>query len=107
MGDYDDWYGMTSRGCEVWEEDYATFSDSPLDWSGSWIMEVDRSTGIGYVNGVSKEICESAIAKHAGLDIVVDSTSFKHGTIEGFQANYYKNLKGGYRIDFRFTKKET
>ena len=98
-------YGMTGQGCEVWEKYCTIFSEGPPDWSKSWTMDVDYTTGVGYVNGTSREVCESAIAKHAQPDIVIDTSSFKHTSIEGFKAKYYKKLKGGHRIDFRFQKK--
>jgi hypothetical protein len=105
MVESDDWYGMTSRGCEVWEKYCAIFSDGPPDWCKSWTINTDYKTGDGYAIGVSKEVCESAIATKIGSDIIVDPSTFKHSAIEAFHAKYYKEIKGGHRIDFCFTKK--
>jgi hypothetical protein len=102
MGEYDDWFGMTNQGCEVWEKHCTTFSYDPVDWSEMYTRHLYLKTGRGYVEGVSKEICESAIAE-TSPGIVIDSTSFKHSSIEGFDAKYYKRIKGGHRIDFCFT----
>ena len=106
--DYENWFGMTATGCEVWETHCAIFSYDPPDWSQSYTLQTSYATGEGYVCGLSKEICESIIAREIGesADIVIDPQSFKHRSIEEFQAKYYKKFKGGYCIDFRFTKKD-
>ncbi len=105
MAKFENYYGMTTEGSAIWEEHTRMYSDEPIDWSKSWTLDVDHKTLKGHVCGTNRQVCESALAKHAGTDIVVDVSTLRHSSIDGFDAKYYKKIKGGHRIDFTFTIK--
>ena len=100
------WYGMTELGCQLWERLATTFGDGPPDWSVAWVINFDLQAGRGSAVGVTKEVCESALRKHVRRDIVIDPSSFVHHPVPSFRAKYYKDIVGGHRIDFRFSRAE-
>ncbi len=92
------WFGLTAAGCLEWE----TNADPPIDWSDMWRYNIDLQNMVGYIEGVSKDVCMRKLSQHNFHDkLDVDMGTLVHSSIKEFRAKYYKCLPGGHRIDFK------
>jgi hypothetical protein len=97
------WFGLTARGCEAWENQSVEFSGEPTTWSAVWFVFDSRQEGVGYVEGVSREVCVEGLKRvhpDSWEDKITDKC-IEEKPIAGFHAEYYKYIEGGYRIDYK------
>ncbi len=102
------WFGMIEKGVLLWEKYYTVFSGEINDWSESWRGKFDAQTGQGgYVDGASRQVCLAALDRIDGQNKLwyIDRESLDEAEIDGFQAKYYKYLKGWHRISFKMKKR--
>jgi hypothetical protein len=97
------WFGMTARGVEAWERFATEFDSEPPDWSRAYAYCFDFAALRGYCDGVSREVCLSAIRNSPNHAAVREET-FRFESIDSFNAKYYKRIKGGFRVSFDLTK---
>ena len=103
------WFGLTQSGAKYWEESAKRYSDVPVDWSRAWSSRLSYEKQEGYVEGTSLEVCFSAIDelnqnKYRNKEWLIDTNTFIHSEIQGFQATYFKYIEGGHRISFKLKK---
>ena len=96
------WFGMTARGAEAWERCAKEFDSEPPDWSRAYACCFDFATLRGHCDGVSREVCLSAIRNSRDHAAVREET-FRFESIDSFNAKYYKRIKGGVRVSFDLT----
>lgn len=100
------WFGLTNSGCAAWEACSERYGGEPIDWSSSWTSSYSLKNLQGHVDGASVEVCLEALDKILPHDKEweIDRESLGEMPIEGFDAKYYKHIKGGHRIKFRIKK---
>jgi hypothetical protein len=97
------WFGMTARGAETWEHSATEFGSKPPDWSRAYSCSFDFAASRGHCDGVSREVCLSAIRSCPDHAAVLEET-FQFESIDSFSAKYYKRIEGGFRISFDLIK---
>jgi hypothetical protein len=97
------WFGMTARGADAWEQSATEFGYEPPDWSRAYSCSFDFAASRGHCDGVSREVCLSAIRSSPDRAAVREET-FQFESIDSFSAKYYKRIEGGVRVSFHLTK---
>jgi hypothetical protein len=97
------WFGMTARGAEAWEHSATEFGSEPPDWSRAYSCTFDFAASRGHCDGVSREVCLSAIRSSRDHAAVCEET-FRFESIDSFSAKYYKRIEGGVRVSFDLIK---
>jgi hypothetical protein len=102
------WFGLTDKGCKYWEEYAPTYSGGPIDWSQCWVGHLDYEHKNGHVDGISLKGCLQGLKRiDTEKDWQVDRTTLTTLVIAGFQATYYKYIKGGCRVSFKLKKRRS
>ena len=108
---WDDFIGMTPKGCEEWEKHFLEFNNQLPDWSDYYCINYNDQT----IQSLSKDICYEELDSLKSYYLnrendpdegyfIIDS--YLHTKINGFQATYYKYLEGGHCIKFTLKPQE-
>ena len=97
------WFGMTAFGADAWERFATEFGSEPPDWSRAYACSFDFTAARGHCDGVSREVCLTAIRSSRDHAAVREET-FRFDSIDSFSAKYYKRIEGGVRVSFDLTK---
>jgi hypothetical protein len=97
------WFGMTPRGADAWEHSATEFGSEPPDWSRAYSCSFHFAASRGHCDGVSREVCLSAIRSSRDHAAVREET-FQFESIDSFSAKYYKRIEGGVRVSFDLIK---
>lgn len=100
------WFGLAPKGVEFWEGNTIQYGGEPIDWSKSWITKINYNNNTGYLIGTTHEVCQEAleIISIEYEDIHINKSSLKTEPVAEFQAKYYKTLKNGYKLSFKFQR---
>lgn len=100
------WFGLTSEGVKLWEDNALKFSGSEIEWKNAWSASLDYKNGVGFMCGKTREICELFLKDHFNKEkeIILDESSLEYTTIEKFKVKYYKTINDGVKLSFRFKK---
>lgn len=98
------WFGLTEKGCNAWERNSQKYNGEPVDWSLSWRSCFSPEEG-GYIEGISEKVCIQVLKDYLRQNpLKINWRSIAHKNIKGFQAKYYKFIRGGHRIDFKLKR---
>jgi len=101
------WFGLTDKGCEAWEKHSVEFCGEPIIWKNAW-RSYETSEGISYIVGVNKTVCIEGLKQvHPdSWEEKITDKLIEEQSIDGFNATYYKYIKGGYRIKYKLNKSD-
>lgn len=97
------WFGMSASGADAWEQSATEFGSERPDWSCAYSCSFDFAASRGHCDGVSREVCLSAIRSSRDHAAVREETS-RFENIDSFSAKYYKRIEGGLRVSFDLIK---
>lgn len=101
------WYGITETGSEFWEENAERYAGIKIDWSDIWSEIIIYTEERGIIHATSPDTCLNRLKKcqeENKNEIIIDFDSVRISKVKEFEARYYKIIKNGYRLEFRFMK---
>lgn len=105
-GDY--WFGLTVKGAETWEDYANSIDDEPINWDEKIKIHLDFVNGIGEVFGKKKEVCIKSLdeyIKRNNISLIKDSISMEF--IPEFNIKYFKTIKDGVKLKFKFNNNKS
>ena len=103
----DTWFGLTELGGQKMEETALELAGEEISWETSYTRRLDYKNSEGHIYARTQQRCIELLNEIYSEDkVIVIEDSINIFPVESYHYKYYKTLIGGYKMIFKFRKKD-